>query len=116
MPLSAEQLEPLFVTMDDFLAAVPNVQPSSKREGFATVPDVPFGRGNGDHGAHRKRDEHADVQFHVLGNVSMGVGHGALLQKIKHWEEEDPHEVDKVPIEARALDTVCVVLRVLRPQ
>lgn len=40
VPLSAEQLEPLFVTMDDFLAAVPNVQPSSKREGFATVPDV----------------------------------------------------------------------------
>jgi len=40
VPLSAAQLEPLFVTMDDFLAAVPHVQPSSKREGFATVPDV----------------------------------------------------------------------------
>jgi len=28
------------VTMDDFLKALKNVQPSSKREGFATVPDV----------------------------------------------------------------------------
>tara|TARA_B110000305_G_scaffold189868_1_gene212043 strand:- start:307 stop:471 length:165 start_codon:yes stop_codon:yes gene_type:complete len=26
--------------MDDFLKALKNVQPSSKREGFATVPDV----------------------------------------------------------------------------
>jgi ribosome biogenesis ATPase len=39
-PLTAEQLEPLFVTMDDFLGAIPLVQPSGKREGFATVPDV----------------------------------------------------------------------------
>jgi ribosome biogenesis ATPase len=33
-------MEPLFVTMDDFLEALPHVQPSSKREGFATIPDV----------------------------------------------------------------------------
>jgi ribosome biogenesis ATPase len=39
-PLSPEQMDDLYVTMDDFLAAVPLVQPSSKREGFATVPDV----------------------------------------------------------------------------
>jgi ribosome biogenesis ATPase len=39
-PLSPDQMEPLYVTMDDFLTAVPLVQPSSKREGFATVPDV----------------------------------------------------------------------------
>ncbi|KAL7517336.1 hypothetical protein ACHAWX_002266 [Stephanocyclus meneghinianus] len=39
-PLTAQQLEPLYITMDDFLAAIPHVQPSSKREGFATVPDV----------------------------------------------------------------------------
>jgi ribosome biogenesis ATPase len=39
-PLSPDQLEPLFVTMADFLGAIPHVQPSSKREGFATVPDV----------------------------------------------------------------------------
>ena len=40
IPLSQEQLEPLSVTMEDFLEAVKRVQPSSKREGFATVPDV----------------------------------------------------------------------------
>ena len=40
VPLSEDQMEPLFVTMDDFLTAIPLVQPSSKREGFATVPDV----------------------------------------------------------------------------
>ena len=39
-PLTAQQLEPLFVTMADFLAAIPHVQPSSQREGFATVPNV----------------------------------------------------------------------------
>jgi len=42
-PLTPEQLRPLHVTMDDFLAALPHVQPSSKREGFATVPDVSWG-------------------------------------------------------------------------
>jgi ribosome biogenesis ATPase len=40
IPLSPSQLDPLSVTMDDFLQAVKTVQPSSKREGFATVPDV----------------------------------------------------------------------------
>ncbi len=39
-PFTAEQMEPLSITMHDFLQAVPHVQPSSKREGFATVPDV----------------------------------------------------------------------------
>ncbi|KAL9180001.1 hypothetical protein ACHAXT_007971 [Thalassiosira profunda] len=39
-PLTPQQLQPLSVTMSDFLAAIPHVQPSSKREGFATVPDV----------------------------------------------------------------------------
>ena len=28
------------VTMDDFLTALPKIQPSSKREGFATIPDT----------------------------------------------------------------------------
>lgn len=40
IPLSPEQMEGLYVSMNDFLNAVPLVQPSSKREGFATVPDV----------------------------------------------------------------------------
>lgn len=39
-PFTPSQLAPLSITMDDFLAAVSKVQPSSKREGFATIPDV----------------------------------------------------------------------------
>ena len=39
-PLTAEQLEPLFITYEDFVKAPPTVQPTAKREGFATVPDV----------------------------------------------------------------------------
>jgi ribosome biogenesis ATPase len=39
-PLTEEQMDPLYVSMEDFLAAIPLVQPSSKREGLATVPDV----------------------------------------------------------------------------
>jgi ribosome biogenesis ATPase len=40
VPLSSEEMEPLHITMDDFLLAIPLVQPSSKREGFATVPGI----------------------------------------------------------------------------
>jgi ribosome biogenesis ATPase len=39
-PLTDEQLEPLCVQYADFVEATKIVQPSSKREGFATVPDV----------------------------------------------------------------------------
>lgn len=39
-PLVQEQLDPLCVTFADFTAALKQVQPSAKREGFATVPDV----------------------------------------------------------------------------
>ncbi|EMG47987.1 Ribosome biogenesis ATPase RIX7 [Candida maltosa Xu316] len=39
-PLSKEQLDPLYITYEDFINALPTVQPSAKREGFATVPDV----------------------------------------------------------------------------
>ncbi|KXS21988.1 AAA-domain-containing protein [Gonapodya prolifera JEL478] len=39
-PLSSDELEPLAITSADFVAALKKVQPSSKREGFATVPDV----------------------------------------------------------------------------
>lgn len=39
-PLSESQLAPLAISFDDFVTALPTVQPSSKREGFATVPDV----------------------------------------------------------------------------
>lgn len=39
-PLTPEELAPLAITFSDFVTALPTVQPSSKREGFATVPDV----------------------------------------------------------------------------
>lgn len=38
--LTPEQLSTLHITMTDFLIAIPKIQPSSKREGFSTVPDV----------------------------------------------------------------------------
>ena len=40
LPLSAKQLEPLSISMGDFEEALTKVQPSSKREGFATIPNV----------------------------------------------------------------------------
>lgn len=40
IPLTTDEMEPLYIVMDDFLEAIKYVQPSSKREGFATVPDV----------------------------------------------------------------------------
>ncbi|KAI0077685.1 AAA-domain-containing protein [Panus rudis PR-1116 ss-1] len=39
-PLTEAQLAPLHITFSDFMLALTQVQPSSKREGFATVPDV----------------------------------------------------------------------------
>jgi ribosome biogenesis ATPase len=39
-PLTEEQLRPLCIEMTDFEFALKKVQPSSKREGFATVPGV----------------------------------------------------------------------------
>ncbi|RDB26229.1 putative AAA domain-containing protein C16E9.10c [Hypsizygus marmoreus] len=39
-PLTETQLAPLCITSSDFTLALKHVQPSSKREGFATVPDV----------------------------------------------------------------------------
>ncbi|ORY74851.1 P-loop containing nucleoside triphosphate hydrolase protein [Protomyces lactucae-debilis] len=38
--LPAEQLERIFIQEEDFLKALPQIQPSSKREGFTIVPDV----------------------------------------------------------------------------
>lgn len=39
-PLSPAQLKNLCITQEDFNNALRSVQPSAKREGFATVPDV----------------------------------------------------------------------------
>lgn len=79
-PLPEWQLERLAITNQDFLDALDVVQPSSKREGFATVPDVTWE----DIGAlHHIREElsMAVVQpirrpelFHALGvDASSGV-------------------------------------------
>lgn len=40
LPLSEEELDGLCITMNDFKMALKCVQPSAKREGFATVPNV----------------------------------------------------------------------------
>lgn len=39
-PLTPEQMADLSITQADFFSAISKVQPSAKREGFATVPDV----------------------------------------------------------------------------
>lgn len=40
VPLTSRDLDNIFITFDDFLEALKFVQPSAKREGFITVPDV----------------------------------------------------------------------------
>lgn len=39
-PLSGDQLQGMSISMQDFQEAIKHVQPSAKREGFATIPDV----------------------------------------------------------------------------
>lgn len=39
-PLTTDQLSELSIKYEDFLKALPTIQPTAKREGFATVPDV----------------------------------------------------------------------------
>ncbi|NXA67555.1 NVL protein, partial [Mohoua ochrocephala] len=39
-PLPEEQLQKLCIEMNDFIVALSAVQPSAKREGFVTIPDV----------------------------------------------------------------------------
>ncbi|NXI66839.1 NVL protein, partial [Anseranas semipalmata] len=39
-PLPKEQLQKLCIEMNDFIVALSSVQPSAKREGFVTIPDV----------------------------------------------------------------------------
>ena len=48
--LTESQLAPLCITSSDFRAALSEVQPSSKREGFATVPDVTWSEVGALHG------------------------------------------------------------------
>jgi ribosome biogenesis ATPase len=39
-PLSEEQMQGLCIELNDFIVALASVQPSAKREGFVTVPNV----------------------------------------------------------------------------
>ncbi|KAK7043803.1 Ribosome biogenesis ATPase rix7 [Paramarasmius palmivorus] len=41
-PLTTDQLSPLSITFEDFLSALPSIQPSALREGFTTVPSTSF--------------------------------------------------------------------------
>lgn len=66
-PLSEEQLSSLSLTPSDFTAALKIVQPSAKREGFATIPDVSW----------------ADIG--ALGMVRDEL-HMAIVQPIRHPE------------------------------
>ena len=59
-PFTEEELAPLSVTMEDFMNAVKKVQPSAKREGFATTPDVTWD----DIGA--LGDVRADLEFSIM--------------------------------------------------
>lgn len=40
LPIDLALLRKVSVTMNDFMLSLKRVQPSSKREGFATIPDV----------------------------------------------------------------------------
>jgi len=63
-PLSDQQLNELCVELDDFKQALKCVQPSSKREGFATVPDVTWD----DVGS--LRDIREELQLTILVSIS----------------------------------------------
>ncbi|KAF8629948.1 hypothetical protein AX17_005514 [Amanita inopinata Kibby_2008] len=72
-PLTEAQLAPLCITFEDFQHALKKVQPSSKREGFATVPDVTWSDVGALHGI-REELQMAIVQpikrpelFHAVG-------------------------------------------------
>ncbi len=66
-PLSSEQLESISLQPSDFTSALKIVQPSAKREGFATIPDVSW----------------SDIG--ALGQVRDEL-HMAIVQPIRHPE------------------------------
>ncbi|BEI81143.1 hypothetical protein CcaverHIS002_0203030 [Cutaneotrichosporon cavernicola] len=74
-PLAADQLSSLAIGPADFVAALKVVQPSAKREGFATMPDVSW----------------ADIG--ALGNVRDEL-HMAVVQPIRHPEMFDVVGID----------------------
>ncbi|KAF9449756.1 AAA-domain-containing protein [Macrolepiota fuliginosa MF-IS2] len=72
-PLTSTQLSPLCITSSDFYLALKHVQPSSKREGFATVPDVTWSDVGALHGV-REELHMAIVQPIKRPEVFMKVG------------------------------------------
>ena len=58
--LTEDELEPLYIRAEDFEVALTKVQPSSKREGFATVPDVSW------HDIGALRDLKAELQVSIV--------------------------------------------------
>jgi len=61
-PLGQDELDQLYIFMDDFEVALKHVQPSSKREGFATVPDTTWD----DIGALKNIREELEVSILVI--------------------------------------------------
>ncbi|XP_066155268.1 nuclear valosin-containing protein-like [Euwallacea fornicatus] len=62
-PVNEQHLQGLCITMEDFAAALKKVQPSAKREGFATVPDTTWE----DVGS--LKDVREELQMAILGPV-----------------------------------------------
>ncbi|CCE65352.1 hypothetical protein TPHA_0K02220 [Tetrapisispora phaffii CBS 4417] len=77
-PLQDEQLNDLTIIYEDFLKALPTIQPTAKREGFATVPDVTW------------------ASVGALGNIRIELNM-AIVQPIKR-----PELYEKVGISAPA--------------
>lgn len=80
--LSEAELAPLCIIMQDFESAIPKVQPASKREGFATIPDVTWS----DIGALEELREELDLIIsqpiadpHAFESIGITVPAGVLL-------------------------------------
>lgn len=69
-PLSEEQLQGLCIELNDFVVALSSVQPSAKREGFVTVPNVTWA----DIGALEDIREELTMAILVGASVLNGIG------------------------------------------
>ena len=78
--LNEEQLAGLCILMDDFKTSLTSIQPSAKREGFATVPDVTWD----DIGA--LQDIREELTMAIL------VGQPLFLKKLCVWKEVHPNK------------------------
>lgn len=78
-PLSQEQMQGLCIELNDFIVALAEVQPSAKREGFVTVPNVTWA----DIGA--LEDIREELIMAILVRISaisvIGIGHELRSRK-----------------------------------